>query len=107
MSVRKQETIADKIAELLSVKSSSFDPEDNFEEETKAKVTSDNEAGDDDDDDDDEYVLSQFRKQNVDLLEDVDKKYAGKKGSRRDLYDSDDDQIENENNEEEGSTSGK
>lgn len=86
----KKESIADKIAQLLSTKAPSFDPEDNFDEETKAKVASDSEEIGDED----EPILSQFRKQNVDLLEDVDKKYAGKKGSRRDLYESDEDSEE-------------
>ncbi|CAH1162739.1 unnamed protein product [Phaedon cochleariae] len=79
MIISKQETLADKIAGVLSTAPSNFDLDDEIDEDTRAKVTSENDF--------EEHVdqSSKFRKQNVDLLADVDERYAGKKGSRKNL----------------------
>ncbi|GLV40452.1 Apoptosis antagonizing transcription factor [Carabus blaptoides fortunei] len=91
---KKQETLSDKIVGILNTAPQSFDPEDDIYEETRAQIVENDEQNSDDDND--EVSLSRFRKQNIDLLEDVDKKYAGKKGSRKSLQDSDEWETEDE-----------
>lgn len=91
---KKQETLSDKIAGILNTAPQSFDPEDDIYEETQAQVVENDEENSDSNND--EVSLSRFRKQNIDLLEDVDKKYAGKKGSRKSLQDSDEWETEDE-----------
>lgn len=76
-------SLADKIAGVLSAVPAQFNPDDDHLDDTTAKLTNFDDF--DDENDDDEEILSKFRKQNVDLLADVDKKYAGKKGSRKTL----------------------
>lgn len=83
---KKQETLSDKISGILSSAHTTFDPEDDIYDETKAKV---NESENQDSEEED-VGLSKFRKANVDLLEEVDKRYVGKKGSRKSIKDSDD-----------------
>ncbi|KAB0803976.1 hypothetical protein PPYR_00946 [Photinus pyralis] len=76
------ESLSDKIATLLSAAPTSFDPEDDVNEETTARVESQYAS---DDDNNLSQNLSQFRKQNVELLEEVDKRYEGKRASRKKL----------------------
>lgn len=84
---KKKETLSDKISGILSTAPVSFDPEDDIYVETTAKVTENDVESDEDDD----VGLSKFRKQNAELLEEVDTRYVGKKGSRKSLQDSDED----------------
>lgn len=81
------ESISEKIAGILNAAPVSFDPEDDIHEETRARVEPEapSESADEED-----LVPSRFRRQNVDLLEDVDKRYEGKKSSRKRLLESDD-----------------
>lgn len=83
---KKKAFLSDKITNILSTAPSQIDPEDDIYEETTAKVVSQ-----DSDEEISENVSSRFRRQNVDLLEDVDVKYVGKKTSRKDLKGSDED----------------
>lgn len=76
-------SLADKIAGVLSAAPAQFDPEDENIDDTTAKLTSFEDVNEENDVD--EVLLSKFRKQNVDLLAEVDMKYAGKKGSRKNL----------------------
>ncbi|CAH1954853.1 unnamed protein product [Acanthoscelides obtectus] len=79
-------TLADKIANILVAAPVNEDPEDGTDE-TKAIVEEEVE----DANSDEEQLLSKFRKQNIELLADVDERYAGKKGTRKDLVGSDED----------------
>nr|XP_023023786.1 protein Aatf-like [Leptinotarsa decemlineata] len=91
----KKESLADRIAKVLNTAPATLDPEDELADETRAKLNTDTTE----DDDFDDELLSKFRKQNVDLLADIDEKYAGKKASRKNLAssdESDDDQEESE-----------
>ncbi|CAH0550358.1 unnamed protein product [Brassicogethes aeneus] len=95
---RGKESLAEKITGVLSTTPASFDPEDAHVDDTSAKLLNEDFE---DDQDDDEELLSKFRKQNIDLLEDVDERYAGKRGSRKDMASSDesgDDLEEEEDN---------
>lgn len=93
-SKSKPGTLSDKISELLTSAPKSFDPEDDVHEETVAKVVDQ----EDEYNDEIEVSTSKFRTQNIDLLEDVDKRYVGKKSSRKDLVDSED-EVESEGDE--------
>ncbi|EGI58641.1 PREDICTED: protein AATF-like [Acromyrmex echinatior] len=53
------------------------------EEDTKAKIV---EPYNENDDSNDKLQISKIRKQNVDTLDKVDKRYTGKKISRKDIY---------------------
>uniref|UniRef100_A0A8C8F595 Apoptosis antagonizing transcription factor n=1 Tax=Oncorhynchus tshawytscha TaxID=74940 RepID=A0A8C8F595_ONCTS len=81
-----------------------MDPEDDHDEETKAKVV---EAFDEGDDEDEAVVtLSGLRKKAITLLEETDKRYLGKATSRKNLLkeiegSGEDDDDENEEEEEE------
>ncbi|KAF7265565.1 hypothetical protein GWI33_021019 [Rhynchophorus ferrugineus] len=82
--IKKQSknSLASKIAGLLSAVPEQFNPDDDHVDDTAAKLADFN---DDFEGDVSEEILSGFRKQNIDLLGDIDKKYAGKKGSRKTL----------------------
>ncbi|XP_050295163.1 protein AATF-like [Anthonomus grandis grandis] len=85
--IKKQSknTLAEKIAGVLSAVPSQFDPDDDNIDDTSAKIAG---SGDfEEDNEEEEALLSKFRRQNVDLLADVDQRYAGKKGSRKSLKD--------------------
>ena len=86
MKVSNKTTLADKIAGILNTAPSSFDPEDDVDA-TTAQVLPEN----GEDAYEEEAILSKFRRANVDLLADLDEKYAGKKTSRKNLGDSDSD----------------
>lgn len=81
----KNKSLADKISKLLVTVPSTADPEDESVDDTNAKFT----EPADDFDEKEEELLSSFRKQNVDLLADVDNRYAGRKSSRKTLHESD------------------
>ncbi|XP_024883584.1 protein AATF-like [Temnothorax curvispinosus] len=83
-----RKSLADKINALVTTKpdfGSDEEPED-----TKAKVV---EPYNESDVSDDEFRTSKIRRQNVDALDKVDKRYAGKKISRKDIYSDEDDNM--------------
>ncbi|RZC41827.1 AATF [Asbolus verrucosus] len=84
-------SLADKIAGILNTAPSSFDPEEDPVDGTNAQV-----SHEDAEDVSEEEILSKFRRKNIDLLADVDEKYAGRKTSRKGLRESsDEDEIAN------------
>ncbi|XP_050451004.1 protein AATF [Cataglyphis hispanica] len=86
-----RKSLADKINTLITAKPDFGSDEE--PEETKAKVV---EYYDENDVSEDELRQSKIRRQNVDTLDKVDKRYAGKKVSRKDVYSDEDDISENE-----------
>ncbi|XP_062279519.1 protein AATF [Scomber scombrus] len=107
-------SFSQELEELLNPLPKFADPEDDGDEATKAKVTE--RSHEDDDDDADEVGLSALRKHNTDLLTETDRRYVGKRVSRKQLLmdiegsgeeeeeeDDDDDEEEEEEDEEEGS----
>lgn len=90
MKSKSKQSLADKIADILTTAPTHSDPEDDPDPETRAKLTYDN--ANDEDDKVEEEILSKFRKQNIDLLADIDEIYAGKKASRKKVQESDEDQ---------------
>ncbi|EFA06829.2 protein AATF [Tribolium castaneum] len=85
MKKKSTGTLADKIAGILNTAPSSIDPEDEVDDATVAKVVED----DVEENEQEDEILSKFRQKNIDLLADLDEKYAGKKTSRKNLRDSD------------------
>lgn len=83
---RSKASFADKVADVLKAAPTSFNPDEEVLDDTTAKLPDFND--DEEDDPVEEELLSKFRTQTVDLLGDVDQRYAGKKGSRKDLEDS-------------------
>lgn len=100
--------ISQQLEDLLNPLPKFTDPEDDHDEDTKAKVV---EAFDEGDDEDEAVVtLSGLRKKAITLLEETDKRYLGKATSRKNLLkenegsgedDEDDDENEEEEEEEE------
>ncbi|XP_043488089.1 protein AATF [Polistes fuscatus] len=83
MALNKKKTIlADKISSLINAAPTNIISDDE-NEETKAKVV---ERYEESDDSDDATRQSKIRKQNVQLLDEFDKRYEGKKVSRKDVY---------------------
>ncbi|XP_020319210.1 protein AATF [Oncorhynchus kisutch] len=75
--------ISQQLEDLLNPLPKFTDPEDDHDEETKAKVV---EAFDEGDDEDEAVVtLSGLRKKAITLLEETDKRYLGKATSRKNL----------------------
>nr|CAH7738364.1 unnamed protein product [Callosobruchus chinensis] len=83
---KSKDTLADRIANILVAAPLNEDPEDETDG-TKAQL----EEHCEETNSDEEALLNTFRKQNIELLADVDERYAGKKGSRKDLAGSDED----------------
>ncbi|XP_046424743.1 protein AATF [Neodiprion fabricii] len=77
----KRLSLADKISSLVSSAPTSFDSDDEYDV-TKAKLV---ERDTEEENSDLEVRKSNFRTQNVDLLDEVDKRYEGKKVSRKSL----------------------
>nr|XP_046175710.1 protein AATF [Oncorhynchus gorbuscha] len=95
--------ISQQLEDLLNPLPKFTDPEDDHDEETKAKVV---EAFDEGDDEDEAVVtLSGLRKKAITLLEETDERYLGKATSRKNLLKeiegSGEDDDENEEEEEE------
>ncbi|XP_071024030.1 protein AATF-like [Oncorhynchus clarkii lewisi] len=96
--------ISQQLEDLLNPLPKFTDPEDDHDEDTKAKVV---EAFDEGDDEDEAVVtLSGLRKKAITLLEETDKRYLGKATSRKNLLkeiegSGEDDDDENEEEEEE------
>lgn len=89
----KSKSLSDKICDALKAPEL-LDPEDDICEDTKAKTVQVD--SDIDDNDNLEATLSSFRKQNAKLLQDIDKKYAGKAVSRKSLNKFEDESDSNE-----------
>lgn len=91
MKLKHKPILADKIANILTTAPTYSDPENDSDLDTSAKVTQQNYV---DDEDNDDELLSKFRTQNVDLLADLDERYAGKKATRQNFQESDDSSID-------------
>ncbi|XP_063810897.1 protein AATF isoform X2 [Pseudophryne corroboree] len=70
---------------LLNPQPRFWDPEDDHDEVTVAKVIDKFDEGGDDDDADDAIILENIRKSRVTFLSDTDNRYLGKATSRKDL----------------------
>ncbi|KAM9357787.1 protein AATF [Symphorus nematophorus] len=100
-------SFSQELEDLLNPQPKFADPEDDDDEATKAKVI----EGFDEDDDEDELGPSALRKNNTSLLADTDRRYVGKRVSRKQLLrdiegsaeeeeDDDDDDLEGDEEEE-------
>ncbi|XP_078039934.1 apoptosis antagonizing transcription factor [Augochlora pura] len=85
----KKTSLADKINSLVSTAPTNFDSDDDADD-TRAKVV---DQDDESDNSDSNFQVSEIRRQNVDLLEQLDERYKGKKISRKDIYSVDNDSI--------------
>ncbi|XP_060719716.1 protein AATF [Tachysurus vachellii] len=102
-------SISEQLAELLNPLPNFTDPEDDQNEETKARVIDKFDEGVDDDDDD--VQVSGLRKRSAALLVDSDKRYSGKVTSRKELQQefdgsADDEEEDDDQDEDEDSESG-
>ena len=79
----KKKTLADKINSLVTTKPTNFDSDDE-DDNTKAKIVDHYEENDNSESN---FQASKIRTRNVDPLDQLDKRYMGKKISRRDAYD--------------------
>ncbi|XP_076244962.1 apoptosis antagonizing transcription factor [Calliopsis andreniformis] len=86
-SKMKKLTLADKINSLVTTKPTNFDSDDDADD-TKAKVV---DRYDESDNSESNFPASEIRRRNINLLDQLDKRYVGKKVSRKDIYNSDDD----------------
>ncbi|XP_032681183.1 protein AATF [Odontomachus brunneus] len=84
----QKKSLADKINSLITSKPVHFDSDEETDE-TKAKIV---QYYDENVSSDDEFRQSKIRRQNVDTLDKVDERYAGKKVSRKDIYSDEDDE---------------
>ncbi|ROK23421.1 Protein AATF [Anabarilius grahami] len=78
-------SISQQLEDLLNPLPKFVDPEDDQDEETKAKVIEKFDEGGDDDDDDEELLSGHLRRRSVAILADGDRRYSGKATSRKDL----------------------
>lgn len=94
----KKKSLADKISSLVTAAPTNFDSDDD-NEDTRAKVV-------DNDDESDNFVsnfqVSEIRKRNIDLLDESDERYKGKKVSRKEVYSDDSDSIDTRENDSDG-----
>ncbi|KAJ8924345.1 hypothetical protein NQ315_007141 [Exocentrus adspersus] len=91
-----KETLAEKIAGVLNTTPASFDPEDENIDDTRAKL-----FDYDEENEEEEVVLSNLRKQKLQLLEDTDPRYTGKIISRKSLGSSDENSESDDESEQE------
>nr|XP_031828453.1 protein AATF [Nomia melanderi] len=82
----KKKSLADKINSLVSTTPTNFDSDDDAED-TRAKVV---DHYDESDNSVNNFQVSEIRRRNVDLLDQLDERYKGKKISRKDMYSEDD-----------------
>ncbi|KOX71644.1 Protein AATF [Melipona quadrifasciata] len=82
----KRKTLADTVNSLVTTTPVTFNSDDEIEY-TKAKVV---DRYDESDGSDSNLQVSEIRRRNVDLLDQVDKRYKGKKISRKDIYEDND-----------------
>ena len=78
----KKKTLADKINSLVTTKPTNFDSDDE-DDNTKAKIVDHYEESDNSESN---FQASKIRRRNVDPLDQLDKRYMGKKISRKDVY---------------------
>lgn len=95
MRSKRKPMLADKIADILTSAPTQPDPENESDPDTAAKITEESYL--DEEDNTEEELLSKFRKQNIDLLADIDGRYAGRKASRRSLQKESDDSSDGDN----------
>ncbi|XP_015186813.1 PREDICTED: protein AATF-like [Polistes dominula] len=98
---KKKPILADKINNLINAAPTNIISDDE-NEETKAKVVEHYEESDDDSNN--AIKQSQIRKQNVQFLDELDKRYEGKKVSRKDIYENHESNSEDEEPEDDEST---
>ncbi|XP_011136230.2 protein AATF [Harpegnathos saltator] len=98
----QKKSLADKINTLITSKPEHFDS-DEEPDETKAKVV---EYYDESGASDGDFRQSKIRRQNIDTLDKIDKRYAGKKVSRKDIYSEEDDDTSKSKNIESQSSEG-
>lgn len=91
--ITKSSKITDDIVTLYTAPKLQ-DPESDSEDDTQAKVA---EFDEEYESDDVEQQLSEFRKKNLVILSDVDKKYRGSLVTRQDLNDESDDSVKSDN----------
>ncbi|KAK0181250.1 hypothetical protein PV327_003549 [Microctonus hyperodae] len=84
----KKHSLADKIHDLITVAPKNFGSDDEADE-TKAKVVEQFNEFESDDDRAFNTSSSSIRKKNIDLLDEIDDRYRGKKVSKKDIYGSD------------------
>ncbi|XP_050475464.1 protein AATF [Bombus huntii] len=84
----QKKTLADKVNSLVTTTPVTFNSDDEAED-TKAKLV---DRYDESDNSDSNFQISEIRRRNVDLLDQVDERYKGKKVSRKDIYEDDDDE---------------
>uniref|UniRef100_A0A0C9QJW3 Aatf protein n=1 Tax=Fopius arisanus TaxID=64838 RepID=A0A0C9QJW3_9HYME len=99
----KKSNLADKINSLITAAPENFGSDDETED-TRAKIVERYEESESD-----EGLTSSIRRQNIDLLDEVDERYKGKKVSRKDLYgeESSDEEEAEESEASEGSSDDK
>ncbi|XP_017755559.1 PREDICTED: protein AATF [Eufriesea mexicana] len=89
----KKNSLADKINSLISTRPTVFNSDDETED-TKAKVV---EHYNESDNSDNNFQVSQIRRQNLDSLDQVDERYKGKKISRKNIYNNDNEDFDLQN----------
>lgn len=94
----KRKTLADTVNSLVTTTPVTFNSDDEIEY-TKAKVV---DRYDESDGSDSNLQVSEIRRRNVDLLDQVDKRYKGKKISRKDIYGDNDEDSSSQESENEG-----
>lgn len=90
---KKRTTLADKINSLVTPAPINFDSDDEAEE-TKAKIV---DYYDESDNSDNNIQISEIRKQNDYFLDQIDKRYKGKKVSRKDIFNKDNENFNIQN----------
>ncbi|KAJ0065395.1 hypothetical protein NL108_009537 [Boleophthalmus pectinirostris] len=100
-------SFSQQLEDLLNPQPKFIDPEDDGDEETKARVIEKFDEDEDEEEDDGDGRPSALRKHAASLLSDTDRRYAGKAVSRKQLKrdmedDDDDDDVDVEDDEEEG-----
>ncbi|XP_053989505.1 protein AATF [Hylaeus volcanicus] len=102
MALKTKKSLADKINSLITTTPTNFQSDDDAED-TKAKVVDPYEESDNSESN---FQVSEIRRRNVDTLDQVDKRYIGRKVSRKDVYVTDDsaDDVSEDEEEEMNST---
>lgn len=80
MKTNQNKSLSQKIADILTTAPINSHSEDEYDDVTAAKITLPD--SNEEDQNIEQELLSKFRKQNIDLLGDVDNRYSGKRISR-------------------------
>ncbi|XP_076181395.1 apoptosis antagonizing transcription factor isoform X2 [Ptiloglossa arizonensis] len=89
MALKPRKSLADKINSLVTTTPTSFGSDDDADD-TKAQVV---DRYDESDNSESNFQVSEIRRQNIDPLDQLGKRYIGKKVSRKDVYTSDNDSL--------------